>query len=149
MSTLPINLLLADDDTDDCFFFKEAIEEIPVTVHLTTVNDGEQLMQLISSKEVPLPDAIFIDLNMPRKSGIECLEEIKTLDKFINLPIFIYSTALNREVVDLLYEKGAHYYICKPAEFDNLKKILSKAITIIAQNKSTQPPRGDFILNPN
>jgi CheY-like chemotaxis protein len=148
MTITPLNLLLADDDTDDCFFFKEALEDIPVPVNLTTVNDGVQLMQLISAKETPLPDALFLDLNMPRKSGFECLEEIKIIDKLMNLRVIIYSTSLNMEVVDSLYKKGAHYYICKPGEYDKLKKVLSEAITLLSQNKLTRPPRDKFILEP-
>jgi CheY-like chemotaxis protein len=144
----PIKILLADDDTDDCFFFKEALEELPVSAKLTTVNDGVQLMQLLSAKETSLPDALFLDLNMPRKSGFECLAEIKLIDKLMNLPVIIYSTSLNMEVVDLLYQKGAHYYIRKPGEFDKLKKVIAEAVALLSQNISTQPARDKFILQP-
>ncbi|WP_373496934.1 response regulator [Aquiflexum sp.] len=146
MNLTPLHFFLADDDTDDCFFFKEAIDEIPESINLTTVFDGVQLMQLISAEETPLPDALFLDLNMPLKSGIECLTEIRSIDKFEGLPIFIYSTSLNEEVVDLLYEKGASYYICKPREFGEIKNILSKAVALLTQNKSTRPDRKEFIL---
>lgn len=145
---MPLNLLLADDDTDDCLFFKEALEELPVSTKLTTVNDGVQLMHLLSEKDLPLPDALFLDLNMPRKSGIECLNEIKIINSLISLPVIIYSTSLNKEVVDLLYQKGALYYICKPGEFDKLKNVIFKAITLVKQSKFMQPERDKFILQP-
>ena len=148
MNPTPLNLLLADDDTDDCFFFKEALEELPISAKLTTVNDGVQLMQLLSSKETPLPDALFLDLNMPRKSGIECLTEIKLIDKLEQLPVIIFSTSLNMEVVDLLYQNGARYYICKPGEFDKLKKVISETVTLLSQDKLTQSSRDNFILQP-
>lgn len=148
MSTTSLNLLLADDDTDDCFFFKEALEELPISAILTTVNDGVQLMQLLSAKETLLPDALFLDLNMPRKSGFECLSEIKIINKLMNVPVIMYSTSLNVEVVDLLYQKGALYYICKPGEYDKLKKVVLEAVTLISQKKLTQPSRDKFILHP-
>jgi CheY-like chemotaxis protein len=148
MTTAPLHLLLADDDKDDCFFFKAALEELSVSAKLTTVNDGVRLMQLLSEKETLPPDVLFLDLNMPRKSGIECLSEIKTIDKLMNIPVIIYSTSLNMEVVDLLYQKGAHYYICKPGEYDKLKKVILEAVTLAAQNKLTQPARDKFILQP-
>ena len=148
MTTTTLKLLLADDDADDCIFFKEALEELPVSAKLTTVNDGVQLMQLLSAKETPLPHALFLDLNMPRKGGLECLSEIKIIDKLMNLPVIIFSTSLNMEVVDLLYQKGAHYYICKPGEFDKLKKVIFEAVTLLSQNKLTQPARDKFILQP-
>ena len=148
MAITTVNLLLADDDKDDGFFFKEALEELPISAKLTTVNDGMQLMQLLSAKETLLPDALFLDLNMPRKNGLECLSEIKIINKLKNLPVIIYSTSLNMEVVDLLYKKGAHYYICKPGEYDKLKKVILEAVTLISQNKLTQPARDKFILQP-
>ena len=143
-----INLLLADDDTDDCLFFKEALEELPIYANLTTVNDGVQLMHLLTAKETQSFHALFLDLNMPRKSGFECLTEIKSIDKLMSLPVITYSTSLNMEVVDLLYQKGAHYYICKPGEYGKLKKVISEAIALILQNQAAQPIRDKFILQP-
>lgn len=148
MTKNSLNLLLADDDMDDCFFFKEALEELPISAKLTTVNDGVELMQLLSAKESPLPDALFLDLNMPRKSGFECLSEMKAIDKLMNIPVIIYSTSLNIEVVDLLYQKRAHYYIRKPGEFDQLKKVIFEAVTLTSQSKLAQPARDKFILQP-
>ena len=64
-------ILLAEDDRDDCLFFKEALEELPVSATLTTVNDGVELMQLLSFPSGELPDILFLDLSMPRKTGFE------------------------------------------------------------------------------
>ncbi len=148
MTTTPLNLLLADDDTDDCFFFTEALEELPISAKLTIVNDGVQLMQLLSAKETPLPDVLFLDLNMPRKSGFECLSEIKLQEKLKKLPIIIFSTSLDMDVVDMLYQKGAHHYIRKPGEYDKLKKVILEAVTLVAQNELSQPAKDKFILQP-
>jgi CheY-like chemotaxis protein len=148
MTTSPLNLLLADDDIDDCFFFQEALEEFPIPTRLTTVHDGVQLMQLLAAIHESLPDALFLDLNMPRKSGFDCLAEIKTIDALMHLPVIIYSTSLNGEVIDLLYEKGVQYYICKPGDYDKLKKVIFEAVTLVAQNKSSQPARDRFVLYP-
>jgi CheY-like chemotaxis protein len=142
------NLLLADDDIDDCTFFEEALEELPISATLLTVNDGVLLMNFLSEKSDDLPDALFLDLNMPRKSGLECLSEIKQIDKIKDIPVVICSTSLNMDVVDLLYQKGAHYYIRKPGEYDKLKKVILEAITLTSKNKLTQPARDKFILHP-
>ena len=76
------NLLLADDDEDDCDFFKEALDELLLPTSLVTVNDGVQLMDFLSESGAEnLPDILFLDLNMPRKNGLECLTEIKQLEK--------------------------------------------------------------------
>ena len=142
-----VNLLLADDDIDDCIFFKEALEELPVTASLATVNDGVQLMQYLTKNLNPFPNILYLDLNMPRKNGFECLSEIKSNDRLRNLPVIIYSTSFDREIADRLYECGAHFYIRKPAEFFNLKKVILKSITLIGKNKKRQPPKGEFVIN--
>jgi len=147
MNAAPLQLLLADDDTDDRIFFKEALEELPVATKLTMVNDGAQLMHLLSKPETAVPDFLFLDLNMPRKNGFECLSEIKCNKKLMEFPVIIYSTSLDHEVVNLLYEKGAHHYIRKPGDFLNLKKVIHKAITKTGTS-SGRPPKEKFILQP-
>jgi CheY-like chemotaxis protein len=140
-------LLLADDDEDDCTFFKDAIDDLDISVALIIVSDGVQLMRfLLDSPSGKLPDILFLDLNMPRKSGFECLSEIKLIDKLKHLPVIIFSTSLDTHVIDLLYEKGAIYYIQKPGDFSKLKKVIADALTVTTQNNFKQPARDNFIL---
>ena len=149
MNKSKYNLLLADDDEDDCIFFKEALDELIVSVALVTVNDGVELMNFLSDHPSDdLPDILFLDLNMPRKSGFECLAEIKEIDKLRHLPVIIFSTSLDMNMVDLMYEKGATYYIQKPGEFSKLKKVIANALAISAENNFKQPKRDYFILQP-
>jgi len=145
MNKTPLNLLLADDDLDDCIFFKEALEELPVSAKLTTVHDGVKLMQLLETGQ-PLPDVLYLDLNMPRKNGLDCLNEIKQDEKLKQIPIIIFSTSFDSDVVDFLHERGAKFYICKPAEFSHLKKIIFKSIELIAMSSNDQIPREDFVI---
>ena len=149
MNTTIYNLLLADDDPDDCSFFKDALDELPLATSLTTVNDGVQLMEFLSTNvSNKLPDMLFLDLNMPRKSGFECLAEIKQVDKLKHFPVVIFSTSLDMEVVDSLYEKGAAHYVQKPGDFSALKKVIFEAVTITAKDGFQQPSKEHFILQP-
>lgn len=149
MNTYNYNLLLADDDEDDCDFFKEALDELVISTALVTVNDGEQLMNfLLKNSSDSLPDILFLDLNMPRKSGFECLNEIKRIEELKHLPVIIFSTSLNTDIVDLMYEKGAIHYIQKPGEFMQLKKVIENALNESTKNNFKQPQRDHFILQP-
>jgi CheY-like chemotaxis protein len=141
-------LLLADDDQDDCLFFKDALEELPVETDLTTVHNGEQLMELLSDENVepPRPHVIFLDLNMPRKNGFECLAEIKADEKLRSIPVIIVSTSFDLDVVNLLYRKGAHYYIRKPADFSQLKNVIYQALLLASKETFEQPTPDDFVL---
>lgn len=141
------NLLLADDDEDDCDFFKEALDELSIPFALVMVNDGVQLMNFLSDKSVEnLPDILFLDLNMPRKNGFECLTEIKQNKKLQHLSVIIFSTSLDINIVDTMYEKGAIYYIRKPGDYNKLKKVIQNAIDLIPENNLKQPDREQFIL---
>jgi len=146
MKLKQLNILLADDDADDCLFFKEAIDELIPPITFTAVHDGEQLMQLLTNKINKLPNVIFLDLNMPRKNGFECLTEIKKNKALKDLPVVIFSTSFEQEVVNRLYDNGAHYFIRKPSEFSLFKKIILYSLTLITEKDISQPASEDFIL---
>ena len=141
-----LNILLADDDGDDYLFFKEVLEDLQVSANLTVVNNGDQLMQTLTNKDSKLPHLLFLDLNMPRKNGLECLLEIKR-DKNLNqIPVIIFSTSFQKNMVDLLYKSGAQYYIRKPADFSGLKTIIQQVFFIALQKNISQPEKENFVL---
>ncbi|MDQ3111007.1 MAG: response regulator [Bacteroidota bacterium] len=146
MSLERLNILLADDDPDDRLFFKEAIGGFAQSTHLTTVPDGEHLMHLLANETIELPDVLFLDLNMPRKNGFECLSEIKSSEKLKNFPVIIFSTSFEQEVVNTLYTNGAHYFIRKPSEFSQFKKIIQQTLQLIAEKNSVKPSRENFVI---
>ncbi len=142
-------IFLADDDADDCTLFEDALREVCWEAKLTTASDGEALMVILEEMVPPPPDVIFIDLNMPRKNGFECLDEIKQTQKLKNIPIVIFSTSSQRDAIDRVYNQGAHYYICKPNSFLNLKSVIKQVLSIDWIENSAQPPRENFILQCN
>jgi CheY-like chemotaxis protein len=141
-----LKILLAEDDSDDCYFFKEALKELTLPTQLNTVQDGEQLMQRITTAINELPDVLFLDLNMPRKNGFECLSEIKLNKKLNQLPVIIYSTSFHNTIADILYRNGASFYISKPTDISTLKKTVQQIIMLIAAGKITQPVKENFVL---
>jgi len=143
-----IKILLADDDRDDRFFFKEALSELPFSTLLNTFEDGEQLLNYLTENIDNLPDVLFLDLNMPCKNGSESLTEIKLHKKFQQLPVIIYSTSLNSSIADQLYKTGAYYYIRKAGLLE-LKNVLHYILNLIVKNKFSKPKRNKFILNIN
>ena len=140
-----LQILLADDDIDDCLFFKEALEELPIHALLTVVPNGEALMELLSETE-QLPDILFLDLNMPRKNGYACLVEIKKSEKLKKLPVITLSTSFEQDIVNRIYQNGAQYYIRKPNNFSQLKHLIHSAIKFAAQTHYGQPAKEDFVI---
>jgi CheY-like chemotaxis protein len=146
MNLKHLNILLADDDTDDCIFFKEALEELIISTDLTTVHDGEQLMELLMDEENELPHILFLDLNMPRKNGFECLSEIKQNVKLKDVPVVIFSTSFEQEVVNRLYKNGAQYFIRKPSVFLQFKEIILHALLLILDESISCSTKENFVL---
>lgn len=139
--------MLADDDEDDRLFFKEAFKEVKIQYTLSTFNDGVLLMDYLNVKENPLPDIIFLDLNMPRKGGLECLKEIKQDKRLKNISIAIYSTSSSDQDVEDTFVAGANVYIKKPNDFARLKKILTDVVHLNWQYVTDGLNKDSFILN--
>lgn len=146
MSIKHLNILLADDDLDDCNFFKHALEELSLSAQLTTVHNGEQLMHYLSENSEHLPHVLFLDINMPRKNGLECLSEIKRNTKLKDLPVVMFSTSNSWDTINMLFKSGSHVYIHKPSDFAQLKQVIHHALPIAAEEVFSRSPL-KYILN--
>ena len=141
------HVLLADDDQDDRLFFKYAIEELKIKTIVTTVNDGVELMNYLNKPDVILPHVVFLDLNMPRKGGMECLKEIRENKNYKDLSIAIYSTSGSEKDIEESFVLGANIYIKKPNDFNSLKKILAEVININWQYHTSGLNKENFVLS--
>jgi len=142
-----IHILLADDDEEDRLFFKEAFEIIKIKTVVKTVNDGIELMNHLTQSGNVLPNILFLDLNMPRKSGMECLVEIKNLDHLKEMAVAIYSTSASEQDIEDAFVKGANVYIKKPNDFGTLRKLLEEVISMNWHYQTSGLNRDSFLLS--
>lgn len=147
MENGPIHVLLADDDEDDRLFFKDAFGELKINTVVKTVNDGEELMKYLTRNNHELPHILFLDLNMPFKTGLECLTEIKSMDHLKDIAIAIYSTSASEKEIEETFVQGANIYIKKPSDFNTLKKVLGEVITINWHYHTSGLNRDTFLLS--
>lgn len=143
-----LRILLADDDRDDRFFFDKVLRALPFPTKFETVDDGEKLMEHLHKNSARLPDVLFLDLNMPRRNGAECLTEIKSDKLLKDLPVIIYSTSMHEDVADVLFKKGAHYYVRK-TNIIELQSLLEQILPMMVENKFARPTRNKFVLHPH
>jgi CheY-like chemotaxis protein len=141
-----IHIILADDDEDDRLFFTDAFEELKINTKVNTFNDGVELMDYLNSPDADLPNVLFLDLNMPKKNGIECLHEIKQNERFNDIAIAIFSTSSSEEHIEETFVSGANIYIKKPSDFTTLKKVLSDVVTINWQYYTSGLNKDNFLL---
>jgi CheY-like chemotaxis protein len=114
-------ILYAEDEEDDVFFFKHAFEAMGSSYTVRAVPDGEQVVQYLAGhgafadrKRHPLPLLVLLDINMPKKSGIEVLEWIRQQSLFKALPVVIFTSSSRPEDMEQARLLGADDYLLKP-----------------------------------
>jgi CheY-like chemotaxis protein len=142
-------ILLVDDDPDEHLLFEDALKELSGAPRLAYARDGQQLMQFLNTEKTELPAIIFLDLNMPRMNGFECLQEIRKSLKLKRIPVVIFSTTSQTQTIDRVYEQGANYYIRKPNTFAMLKEVIERMLEIDWSLNKDQPSKENFVLNKN
>ena len=142
-----LHVLLADDDEDDRNLFIDAFNELKINIKIEVVKDGLELLEFFDKPDKAIPQILFLDLNMPCKTGIECLIEIKKDDRLKNLSIAIYSTSASEKDIEETFVRGANVYIKKPNNFDSLKKVLSEVVTLKWQYHTSGLNRDNFLLS--
>ncbi len=141
-----MHVLFVDDDSDEAYLFNEAIEQLGLPVTISKAKDGNDLMRILLSDDLPFPDMVFLDLNMPHKDGVETLKDIRANQKFINLPVIIFSTSGKKSHTDACYQFGANLYIVKPETFDQIIDMVKRLFAIDWKNNVT-PPQEQFVWN--
>ncbi len=128
---VPINILMADDDEEDCMLTKKAFEKSRVANRLYFVHDGEELLDYLYLRgkyedpaSAPRPGVILLDLNMPRMDGREALEIIKKDDELRKIPIIILTTSKDEEDIHRTYGLGANSFISKPVDFQSMIEVV-------------------------
>jgi CheY-like chemotaxis protein len=118
MSTGAIKtIFLADDNPHDCLRFEKAINELGAGLSLNTVTNGEELIRLLSHY---IPDLLFLDLEMPCRNGIQCLQTIRENKQFERLPIVVFSATNRTNNIQVAYGFGANLFFIKPADYPEL-----------------------------
>ncbi|WJN58852.1 response regulator [Pseudomonas sp. SO81] len=131
MKTKIANILIADDDQDDCLMTREAFRECRIANRLHFVHDGEALLDYLKRRppyddeqRFPMPGLILLDLNMPLKDGREALMEIKADAALRVIPVVILTTSSAEEDVLRSYDIGVNSFITKPVSYSGLLEVI-------------------------
>ncbi|MEI6946826.1 response regulator [Paraflavisolibacter sp. H34] len=115
---------LVDDDADDASIFEEVLLEVAPAACLQWAKDGEEALELLRAAEV-LPDLVFLDLNMPRLNGMECLKQLKSESRLQEIPVIMYTTSSQAKDIEEALLTGALCFITKPSSMKGLRDILA------------------------
>ncbi len=136
-------IFLAEDDLDDQDIFRQAIREVSDTVFFKAFDDGVELMETLNRNR-PLPDVLFLDLNMPRKSGFECLAEIKGDSMLKDIHVVILSTSTHPQNIHYCYKYGAAFYAVKPPDYYSMTKLIKK---VLHHDWALEIPKSEFLVD--
>jgi len=121
-SSLPIEVLLVEDDAGDVLMTQEAFEEHKVRNKLSVVRDGEEALSYLRREgeyaDAPRPDLILLDLNLPRVDGREVLQVIKNDEDLRRIPVVVLTTSQADEDILRSYSLHANAYVTKPVDFE-------------------------------
>jgi CheY-like chemotaxis protein len=127
-------ILIVDDDENDRFFIERVFKMANSPVHLRFAFDGEEAMAYLSGKgkyhdraRFPVPALILLDLKMPRVTGFDVLEWLKSREGVRRLPVVVLSSSSLQSDVNRAYELGANAYLIKPLSFAQFEKVYKKA----------------------
>jgi two-component system, chemotaxis family, response regulator Rcp1 len=129
-----IQILLVEDNPGDVRLSYEAFKESNLPHYLHVVEDGVEAMgfvrQSIAYSEVPRPDVIILDLNLPRKNGLEVLEEIRSDQELKDIPIIILTSSDNDLDVLIAYKKHASAYLVKPSNLSQFDEVINAVMAL-------------------
>jgi PleD family two-component response regulator len=139
-----LNILLIDDDEDDSLLFRDALKEASLQVQLLYGQNSELLFVYIDAAR---PDIIFLDINMPGKNGMQCLQQLKANDKYKHIPVIMYSVANDVRIVGQAYELGAHRYLVKPYSEHTFPISLKKVLGVDWKTPQPMPKPEEFLID--
>lgn len=124
----PIEILLVEDDPGDVLMAREALEEGKVANRLAVVSDGAEAMTYLKAEgqyaDRTRPDLVLLDLNLPRKGGLEVLEEMKADPSLRRIPVVVLTTSDAEKDILSSYDMHANAYIKKPVDFDQFVAVV-------------------------
>ena len=140
-ATATRTILLADDDKDDVFFLKRAVERADPQITVVGVEDGQACVEYLTGEgdykdraKAPVPDLIVLDLKMPRKSGHEVLRWLREQPHLRTVPVVVLSgSVIPEDQLDSLRE-GALSYYSKPSDFEQLVAIIKQVCSVLKQS---------------
>lgn len=117
--------MMVDDDVDDQELFEIALSNLSKETELITVNNGCDALDYLKKPANKIPDIIFLDLNMPKMGGKECLKELKSDSALREIPVVIFSTSSDNRDKEEVINIGAMDFISKPPRISELTSMIS------------------------
>lgn len=132
-------LILIDSSKDDLQFMKEAISSVDPHIQSLSFVYAEEALKALYHDLIIKPDTIFININMPAKSGLKCFLELRSNDTFNDVPIVVYAPKITSEIRESLNDSGATMTFERPSTIRGWKEVMSGVLNSIPHRSNGQP----------
>jgi chemotaxis family two-component system response regulator Rcp1 len=126
-SKQPVSILLVDDNPADVRLARETLKDLGIAIRLDVARDGEEALEILRNAVarigIPVPDLIFLDLNLPKKNGNEVLAEIKVDPSLRRIPVVVLTTSRAEDDLLRSYDLHANCYVIKPIDIDRYAEV--------------------------
>lgn len=140
------HIFMTDDDEDDRVIFAEALLRVDPAIQLTQFENGKTFMDLICIPPDPLPDMVFLDINMPVLNGFECLEKIRNRNGQVkDIQIIVFTTSSDPLDIQKAKELGANFYAVKPNSLEGFISLISRAVH--NRTNDTSATKSTFVIS--
>jgi CheY-like chemotaxis protein len=137
------DIILADDDADDVLIFTLALEQLAVTVKLRHAEDGEKLFELLRAQ---IPDMLFLDIHMPCRDGLACIQEIRQDRRYDRMPVIMLTSLNSTYYKDQTYRLGANFFIDKQGTVENLAAKIRTIFSVDWKKQLIYPSVDEYVL---
>lgn len=141
-----LNAIVVDDDEGNVVLLKNILKDLKITVKVQSFQNGKDLMKYLNNAEALIPEILLMNYNIPQKSILECLEEIKMDFRLSSMITGVYAESLSEEDVERIFVKGSNIYIKKPDNYKDLKRVISEVVTLNWQYHTSGLNKDNLIL---
>ena len=138
-----VQILLVDDNEGDILLTTEAFETAGIRTKLSYVKNGMDAIEYVTRfgrySDAETPDLILLDINLPKKNGVEVLQFIKTRSDLKHIPVIMLTTSSSGKDISSSYENAANCFITKPVDLDGYQDVISQ----IENFWTTLPPKNE------
>ncbi len=124
-----VHILLVEDNEGDIILTREAFDDAKIHITLSVVRDGKEALDFVSKQgkhtEAAMSDMLLLDMNLPKKNGIEVLQFIKTNDELKHIPVIMLTTSSSQQDINASYSNYASCFITKPLEIKEFLTVVA------------------------
>lgn len=141
-----LNVVLKDHDEGNHIFFSTIFQDLKIDIKFQAFFSEADLMQYLNRKSAPVPDVLFMNYDMPENDALDCLDEIKSNERYSTMTVAVYSEQISSAEEEEIFVRGANVFMRKPALYQDLRKRVNEIMAVSWQYHTCGLNKDNFIM---